>query len=72
MVMPTEALARSPSHKRPSVSELQELAGKGRLHITDEGIVLLARTPTPALYSLRPAGRRLAFWVTSQFVLMCR
>ena len=34
------------SHKRPSFSDLKELAGKGRLHTTDDDIVLLVRNPT--------------------------
>ena len=37
------------SHKRPSLSDIQELAGKGRLHTTDNDIVLLVRNPTPPL-----------------------
>ena len=41
----------------PPFSEIQEFAGKGRLHTTDEDIALLVRNPTPAHYSLRPAGR---------------
>ena len=47
LAMPTEVLARFPSHQCPSFSEIQELAGKGRLHTTDEDIVLLVRNPTP-------------------------
>ena len=35
-----------PSPKRPSPSDIQELAGKGRLHTTDDDIVLLVRNPT--------------------------
>ena len=35
---------------------MQEVAGKGRLRTIDEDIVLLIRNPTPAHYSLRPAG----------------
>ena len=38
-----------PSHKRPSLSDIEELAGKGRLHMSDDGIVLLVRNPTPPL-----------------------
>ena len=34
------------SHKRPCLSSLKELAGKGRLHTTDDDIVLLVRNPT--------------------------
>ena len=39
-------LACYPSHKRPFLSGIKELAGKGRLHITDDDIVLLARNST--------------------------
>ena len=34
------------SHKRPSISEFKKLAGKGRLHTTDDNIVLLVLNPT--------------------------
>ena len=57
LVLPTKVLARFLSHQRPPFSEIQELAGNGRLHTTDEEIVLLVRNPTPAHYPLRPAGR---------------
>ena len=50
-------IPRFPSHQRPSFLQIQELAGKGRLHTNDDGIVLLVRNPTPAPYSLQPAGR---------------
>ena len=48
-----------PSHQRTSFSEIQELAGKGRLHTTDDGTVLLVRKPTPQPPpdSQRPVGR---------------
>ena len=48
-----------PSHQRPSFSEIQELAGKGWLHTTDDDVVLLVRQPTPqpAPDSQRPVGR---------------
>ena len=36
---------RRPSAKRPSLSDIRELAGKGRLHTTDDDIVLLVRNP---------------------------
>ena len=36
-----------PSHKLPPLSGIQELAGEGRLHTTDDDIVLLVRNPTP-------------------------
>ena len=45
------------SHQRPPFPEIQELAGKCRLHTTDEDIVLLVHNPTPAHCSLRPAVR---------------
>ena len=41
-----DCLSCYPSHKRPSLSDIQELAGKGRLHTTYGGIVLLARNST--------------------------
>ena len=40
-------LACHPSHKRPSLSEIQELAGRSQLHTTNDDIVLLVRNPTP-------------------------
>ena len=48
-----------PSHQRPSISEIQELAGKGLLRTTDDGTVLLVRQPTPQPPpdSQRPVGR---------------
>ena len=70
--LPTDVLARFSSHQRPSFSEIQELAGKGRLHTTDEDIALV-RNPTPAPYSLRPARRAAAFWGDEpEFVFACR
>ena len=57
LALPTELSAHFPSHQRPPFSEIQELVGKGRLHAIEEDIVLLARNPTSARYSLRPAGR---------------
>ena len=57
LALPTDFLTRFPSHQRPLFSEIQELAGKSRLHTTDEDIVHLVRNPTPAHYSLQPAGR---------------
>ena len=53
--LPPHFLACYPSHKRPSLSDIQELAGKGRLHTTDDDIVLLARNPTlPPIRSDKP------------------
>ena len=48
-----------PSHQRPSFSEIHELAGKGRLHTTDDGIVLFVRQLTlpPPSDSQCPVGR---------------
>ena len=45
--LPTDALSGYPSHKSPSLSDIQELSGKGRLHTTDDDFVLLVRNPTP-------------------------
>ena len=72
LALPTEVSSRFPSHQRPPFLEIQELAGKGRLHTTDEDIVLLVRIqPRPTIpYGLRAA--RLAFWGTNQSVFTCR
>ena len=59
-VLPPNVLACYLSNKRPSISDIQELAGKGRLHTTDDDIVLLVRYPTlPPRRSDKPnsAGR---------------
>ena len=45
-VLPPDCLACYLSHKRPSLSDIKELTGKGRLHTTDDDIVLLGRNPT--------------------------
>ena len=45
--LPPDLLSCCPSHKHPSLSDIQELAGKGRLHTTNDDIVLLVRNPTP-------------------------
>ena len=45
LVLPPEFLVCYPSHKRPSLSDIKKLAGKGRLHTTDNDIVLLVRNP---------------------------
>ena len=45
-VLPPDFLAYYPSHKRPFLSDIKGLAGKGRLHTTDDDIVLLVRNPT--------------------------
>ena len=46
--LPPDVLSCYPSHQRPSLSDNQELAGEGRLHTTDDDIVLLVRNPTPS------------------------
>ena len=46
-VLPPDVLACDPSHKRSSLSDIQELAVKGRLHTTNDDIVLLVRNSTP-------------------------
>ena len=45
--LPPDFLSCHPSHQRPSLSDIQEPAGKGRLHTTDDDIVLLVRNSTP-------------------------
>ena len=45
-VLPPDFLACNLSHKRPSLSDIKERAGKGRLHTTNDDIVLLVRNPT--------------------------
>ena len=45
-VLPPDFLACYHSHKRPSPSDIKELADKGRLHTTDDDIVLHVRNPT--------------------------
>ena len=49
--LPPDFLAFYPSFNRPSISDFQVLAGKGRLHTSDDDIVLLVRNPT-----LRPTS----------------
>ena len=57
--LPADFWSGFPSHQRLSLSETQELAGKGRLHTTDEGVVLLVHqlTPPHPSDSPRPVGR---------------
>ena len=45
--LPPDFLSCYPSHQRPSLSDIQELAGKGRLHTTNDDIALLVGNPTP-------------------------
>ena len=49
VVLPPDSLSCYPSHERPSLSDICELAGRGRLHTTDDDIVLLVRNRTPPL-----------------------
>ena len=54
-VLPLDLLACYPSHKHPSLSHIKELADKGRLHTTDDDIVLFVRNPTlPPIRSEKP------------------
>ena len=57
--LPPDFLSCYLSHQRPSFSDIQELAGKGRLHATDDDIVLLVRnsTPPPTTDELSSVGR---------------
>ena len=43
--LPPDFFACCSSHKRPSLSDIQELAGTVQLHTTDDDIVLLVRDP---------------------------
>ena len=57
--LPADFLSCCYSHQRPPFSEIQEVAGKDRLHTIDDAIVLLVRQPTPHLSSdsQHPVGR---------------
>ena len=57
--LPDDILPYFPSHQRPYLSEIHQLAGKGRLHATHGDTILLVRQPTPqpAPDSQRPVGR---------------
>ena len=58
-VLPPDVLACYLSHKRPSLSYIKELADKGRLHTTDDDILLLVRNPTlPPTRSDKPNSVR--------------
>ena len=60
-VLPLDFLACYPIHKRPSLSDINELAGKSRLHTTDDDIILLIRSPTlPPTRSDKPNSVRRA------------
>ena len=45
--LPDDVLSCFPSHHRPSFSEIQELASKGRLHTTDDAPATRARLAAP-------------------------
>ena len=47
--LPADLLSCYLSHKHPSLSDIQELASKRRLHTTGDNIVLIVRNPTPPL-----------------------
>ena len=47
--LPDDALSSYRSLKRPSYSDIFDLAGKGPIHTTDDDIVPLVRNPTPPL-----------------------
>ena len=67
-VLPPYFLACYPPHKRPSLSYIQELAGKGRLHTTGDDIVLLVQNPSlPPTRSDKPTtARRSAFFLNDK------
>ena len=54
--LPPDFLSCYPSHRRPSLSDIQKLAGKGRLHKTDDDIALLVSIPTPPPTSDAPSS----------------
>ena len=66
--LPPDVLACYPSPKRPSLSDIQELASEGRLHTTDDDIVLLVPNPTlpPTSFDKpNPVGRA-ACWLNDE------
>ena len=57
LALPPDFFTCYPSHKHPFLSDIQELAGKGRLHETDDTFVLLVRNPTlPPTTSVKLCG----------------
>ena len=61
--LPPDLLSWYPSHRRPPLSDIQELAGKEGFHTTDD-IVLLVRNPTPPPTTSdepSPVGRAVCF-----------
>ena len=68
--LPADFWSSYPLHKGPSLSDISELAGKGRLHTTDDDIVLLVRNSTPPLTtSAEPSsvGRAACLLTTDPF-----
>ena len=66
--LPPDVLTCYPSPKRPSLSDIQELASEGRLHTTDDDIVLLVPNPTlpPTSFDKpNPVGRA-ACWLNDE------
>ena len=47
LALPADVMSCYRSHKRPSLSDIQDLAGKRPLHTTDDDFVLLVRNPIP-------------------------
>ena len=66
--VPPNFLLCFPPHDRPSFSEVQELAGNGRLYTTEEGIALLVRKPaSPPCLIRRARWGETACWTTRPF-----
>ena len=62
--LPADVLSSFPSHQCPAFSEIEGLAGKGRIHTTDTGIVLFVRelsAPHPS-DSQSPVRRAACLW----------
>ena len=57
--LPSDFLDHLPSVRRPPLLEIRDLSNKGRLHVDDDGLVLLVRKPTapPSSATTRPGGR---------------
>ena len=70
-VLLPDFLSCYPSHQRPSLLDIQELAGKGRSRTTDD-IVLLVRNPPPAPTPNAPSSvRRAACLLNDEPVRIC-
>ena len=69
--LPPDFSSCYPSHQRPSLLDIQELAGKGRSRTTDD-IVLLVRNPPPAPTPNAPSSvRRAACLLNDEPVRIC-